>query len=132
MKKTILAIASLGLFLSAGICFAQELTSWERDVYYDLMQEASTSGEYRGKSNHDRFENKIAKKHGISLKELDDIVHKNCSIEFTQREEVIFREVKDERLDRRVLQRTADKYGVSPLEVYEIYYRAWYILLWSW
>lgn len=139
-KKTILAIAFLGLFLvTAGTCLAQELMSWEWDVYYDVVQEYYTSSIPKGEEYLDRVKSKIANKHGISLEKLEDIFNRGLNKEPTQREWDISEEkmnqglaLEDNASDYdydRMYKRVADKYGITLLQLYEIDYRTMHWLL---
>jgi len=142
MRKAILAIIFLGLFLSAGTCFAQDLTDWEQGVYYDYVEEYYTSSIPSDDDYEYKVGSKIANKYGISVDKVGDIIDK-ANKEPTKREWNINNEVWDQRAalgnnvskddSSRVCQRIADKYGLTLRQLYEISYRVswWEMGMWQ-
>jgi hypothetical protein len=133
MRKMILIAFSLACMLFNTIAYCQQLTDWERQVYYDVAEEYLTSSIPRGEGYYDKVRSKIANKHGISVGELKDIVSKGVSREPTDREWAISNELWDlfETLGKnassqdfdRAYQQIADKYGLTLRQLYEIEYR---------
>ena len=134
MRKIICLLVLVGLFLSGGTCFAQQLTDWEWKVYYDVTEEYYTSSIPRGEGYLDKVKRKIANEHGISIETLEDIVSRGVDREPTEREWGIVDDLWDETAAlgknasqsgyKRVYQRVADKYGITLRQLYEIDYRA--------
>lgn len=133
MKKMILTVMLVGLFLYASTCFAQELKGWEWDVYYDLVEENYTSSIPSGEGYFDKVKSKIANKHGITLEKLEDILYRGADRAPTQREWDIAGDLANQIVAlgdnasdydyKRVYQRVADKYGITLRELYDINYR---------
>ncbi|MFC1643742.1 hypothetical protein ACFL5C_00245 [Candidatus Omnitrophota bacterium] len=139
MKNIILMVVLAGLLLSASTCFAQELTDWEREVYYDYLEEYYTSPFPRDEVYIDEV---IASRHGISVDRLVDILDKGIDREPTQREWGIHEELWDQlaalgnnvSVDdyTRVYQRVAGKYGITLRQLYEIEYRTFSWAMGGW
>ena len=85
MKGMICVLVLMGLLLSTGICFAQGLSGWEWDAYYDLIDSI-----YREGTAEDHL-NEIANKYGISVETVQDIESRGLeSREPTDREWEIY------------------------------------------
>ena len=130
MRKLLILIGTLiGLTLLTSIVYAQQLTDWEREVYYALIERTYVVSS----DMSDAAAIEFANSYGISIDGLQSIVSKALEQEPTKREWEIYNELWDETdglsedIDRaeydRIYREIANKYDISIVELHEIDFR---------
>ena len=123
------------MFLSLPIAYSQEVTGWERKVYYEVVEKSYYLPKGSSKEAYNNVMREVAAKHGLTYGEINDIADRVWGQDMTKYEYQII-EALDKKLEAlpenasqdqidKAYKEVANQYNISVAILYDIDGRGW-------
>lgn len=140
MKKIIATVVLASLILAVSVAYSQEVTEWERQVYYKAIDRVSSVPQGSEDADYDRAAIEVAEENGLTFDQLDALRERVWDSGLSEREGIIvddlykrlgatpFATMTKEQSDasyNKIYREVANKYGISTNVLQDIDMRAW-------